>query len=447
MRVSAMLRKISAMAAAVLVAAGCSMTPDYSAPASFTVGNDAVAHVVQQALARTPYATPEDGSPTVDCSGEIRCTVAYTVQEPVGFIYDVELVLPTRQMWKAMFADPHFQHGTITVSGPQTSPRGKETSVFFTLSCDRGAASRIDWNNAEATQLKSACKYTRQIELPVGGLNGSTGVAVDTAGNLYVTDNRNNRVLRLPPGPRRVGSPPSHTDPVELPLNVQAPSDVAVVGGDVYVTDKTRVLKLPGAWNSQIELPFAAQVPLGLAVDNSGDVYVADGGNGRVLKLSAWSTTQVEVPFGGDADGLRGGLAVDNAGNLYAAGKDAVWKLSSGTNAVTKLPLSGLTSPNGVAVDPRPFVVPRPGKQGETELAFNVYVTDGLDKDHSRVLVLPAGATQQGELPFTDLNHPTGVAVDTEGNVYVTDSGNNRVLELPDAAVGSAIQAIWTTKH
>jgi serine/threonine-protein kinase len=76
------------------------------------------------------------------------------------------------------------------------------------------------------------------------------------------------------------------------------------------------------------------------------------------------------------------------------------------------------------------------------DAACNVVVADGLDKDHSRVVILPTGATSQIELPFTGLNRPTGVALDTEGNVYVTDTGNNRVLELPAAAVGSAISAI-----
>jgi DNA-binding beta-propeller fold protein YncE len=428
MRVSAMLYKLAATAAAVIVASGCSTTPDYSAPASFTVSNDAVAHVVQQALTRTTYATHEDGTPTVDCSHQTRCTIAYTVQEPVGFLNEVELILPTRQIWKAMFTDPQFQNGTITVSGPVKTTRGKETketSVLFTLSCDRGAASKIDWNNAAASDLTTLCNYTRQVELPFTGLNGPTGVAVDSAGNVYVTDDRNNRVLRLPAETNSMGSHLTHTNPLELPRNVQGPSNVAVIAGDVYVTANSRVLKLPAGWDTPIELPFVVPVPMGVAVDNAGDVYVTDGKNGRVLKLSAWSTTQVEVPFGDDLEGLAGGVAVDNTGNIYAAGKDSVWKLSAGANTPTRLAFTGLKSPNGVAVD----------------TAGNVFVTDGVDDDHNRVLILPAGTTAQAELPFTGLNHPTGVAVDTAENVYVTDSGNNRVLELPAAAVGSAIAA------
>ncbi len=338
MHVSAMLCKLSATVAAVIVASGCSTTPDYSAPASFTVSNDAVAHVVQQALTRTTFAAHENGPPTVDCLGEASCTIAYSVQEPVGWINEVELLLPTRQIWKAMFTDPQFQNGTITVRGPVKTMRGKETSVLFTLSCDRGAASQIDWNNVDSKGLKTLCNYTQQVELPFTGLHGPTGVAVDIAGNVYVTNDRNNRVLRLPAGTNWMGSRLTHTNPVELPLNVQVPSNVAVIAGDVYVTDNSRVLKLPAGRNSPIELPFVVQVPMGVAVDAAGDVYVTDGGNGRVLKLSAWSTTQVELPFGGDPEGLPGGVAVDNAGNVYAAGKDSVWKLSAGANTPTRLP-------------------------------------------------------------------------------------------------------------
>jgi serine/threonine protein kinase, bacterial len=61
--------------------------------------------------------------------------------------------------------------------------------------------------------------------------------------------------------------------------------------------------------------------------------------------------------------------------------------------------------------------------------AGNLYVTDGGNP--GRVLELAAGSSTQAVLPFTGLNGPDGVAVDTAGNVYVTDWGNNRVLKLP----------------
>jgi DNA-binding beta-propeller fold protein YncE len=56
-----------------------------------------------------------------------------------------------------------------------------------------------------------------------------------------------------------------------------------------------------------------------------------------------------------------------------------------------------------------------------------VYVTDF---GANRVLKLAPGATGPTVLPFTDLNEPSAVAVDTAGNVYVLDGGNFRVLKL-----------------
>jgi serine/threonine protein kinase, bacterial len=77
--------------------------------------------------------------------------------------------------------------------------------------------------------------------LPSTGLHSLRGVAVDTVGTVYITDNTNSRVLKLPAG--------SNT-PVELPFTgLNGPEGVAVdTAGNVYVTDygNNRVLKLPG---------------------------------------------------------------------------------------------------------------------------------------------------------------------------------------------------------
>ena len=89
----------------------------------------------------------------------------------------------------------------------------------------------------------------------------------------------------------------------------------------------------------------------------------------------------------------------------------------------TVLPFTGLTGPYGVAVD----------------TGGNVYITASQNKPEQlcaqagrrRVLQLADGGTTPIELPFTGLNHPVGVAVDSGGNLYVTDSQDNRVLKLP----------------
>jgi len=87
--------------------------------------------------------------------------------------------------------------------------------------------------------------------MPFTGLNGPRGEAVDGAGNLYVTDYDNNRVLKLPAGS-----------------------------------------------STQTELPFTGlKYPEGVAVDSAGSVYVAEPDNNRVLKLPAGSTRQTVLPF------------------------------------------------------------------------------------------------------------------------------------------------------
>jgi NHL repeat len=57
-----------------------------------------------------------------------------------------------------------------------------------------------------------------------------------------------------------------------------------------------------------------------------------------------------------------------------------------------------------------------------------------MPDEHNVVFQLPTEGRLPTELPFTDLNHPVGVAVDASGTVYVADQGNNRVLKLPAGA-------------
>lgn len=93
---------------------------------------------------------------------------------------------------------------------------------------------------------------------------------------------------------------------------------------------------------------------------------------------------------------------------------------SGETQTQIVLPFTGLDGPLGVAVDP----------QG------NVYVTD---TGNNRVLKLAPGSTAQSVEPFSGLNHPGGIAVDDQGNLAITEPANNRVLEL---AAGSTVQTV-----
>jgi serine/threonine protein kinase, bacterial len=244
--------------------------------------------------------------------------------------------------------------------------------------------------------------------LPFPGVKVPTGVAVDTAGNVYVADMGNDRVLRLAPGA---------SAPTALPfLGLKNPRDVAVdESGDLYVADGSNdlVLTLAAGAPAATPLPFAGlNDPRGVAVDTAGAVYVADRINNRVLRLPKGALAATQLPFTGLSDPRS--VAVDTAGNVYVAdsGNDRVLRLAVGATSATPLPFTGLTDPEGVTVD----------------AAGNVYVTD---RGNALVVRLAAGAPSATPLPFTGLTDPQGVAVDAAGNVYVTDLGPDPVVKLP----------------
>jgi serine/threonine protein kinase/sugar lactone lactonase YvrE len=210
--------------------------------------------------------------------------------------------------------------------------------------------------------------YGPQVVLPFTGLDAPVGAAVDTAGNLYITDNGNSRVLKLAAG--------STTQSVLPFTGLNNPEGVAVdAAGDLYVADwgNNRVVELAAGSSTQSVLPFTGlNLPFGVAVDAAGDLYVADSSNNRVLELAAGSSTQAVLPF----TGLNGpgGVAVDAAGSVYVTDvrNNQVLTLGAGSTTQSVLPFTGLNNPEGVAVD----------------AAGPVYVTN---MSNHRVLKLPAG--------------------------------------------------------
>jgi serine/threonine protein kinase len=254
--------------------------------------------------------------------------------------------------------------------------------------------------------------------LPLTDLQLPNGVAVDTAGNLYVgdidTSTSSGRVLKLTPGSAM---------PTTLPFSgLGGPCAVNVdTAGNIYVLDScsnagSRLLKLPAGSGSPIELaPTLRAGAKALAIDAAGNVYlVASNRFGAwVYKLAPGSTTPTELPYTGLDSPTA--IAVDANNNVYIAGSPGrVVKLAAGSNDPAQLPFTGLSDmPTGIAVD-----------AGGT-----VYVTDfrfdnGTFTGSSKVFALAPDATSSTELPFPGLGQAEGIAVDDAG-VYVLSYGDN----------------------
>jgi hypothetical protein len=167
-----------------------------------------------------------------------------------------------------------------------------------------------------------------QTVLPFTGL-APEGVAVDTAGNIYVADGANNRVLKLAAG---------SSIQTALPFaGLNHPDGVAVdAAGQLYVVDgfNHRVLKLAAGSSTPTELPFTGlNGPSGVAVDAAGNIYVTDWIDNHttgVKMLAAGSNAQSVLPFG-PLHG-RAQLAVDHAGNVYVVSSGPVLELAAGAH-------------------------------------------------------------------------------------------------------------------
>lgn len=210
----------------------------------------------------------------------------------------------------------------------------------------------------------------------------------------------------------------------------QYPQSVAVdARGNVYVAEvgRDRILKFSTAgqflteWGGPGRQPGQFASPGDIAIDEQGNIDVLDAGNSRIQTFSPIGAVLRTISLPARPVPAFFGLDVDRAGMIYAAGSGCgtagagcVLKLSPNGSVVSGW--SGFSPPDDVAVDSH----------------GNVYVTV---TGENRVLELSPMGQQLGAWGGSGSNPgefkgPQGVAVDAAGNVYVADTGNNRIQKL-----------------
>ena len=189
--------------------------------------------------------------------------------------------------------------------------------------------------------------------------------------------------------------------------------------------------------------------PYGVAVDASGNVYVADTDNHKIRKISP---TGEVTTFAGSSNGFANGtgtaaqfsfpagIVIDDSGTLYVAdyNNHKIRKIST-NGVVTTLAGSTAGFANGsgaIAQFNRPYSV-------AVDNSGTVYVADF--NNHKIRKITPTGVvtTLAGStIGFADglgnaaqFNYPIGVAVDSQDNVYVADYENNRIRKISPAGI------------
>jgi len=290
-------------------------------------------------------------------------------------------------------------------------------TTIGSVAVQTGGLSNLDFTDAGSSTCKAQiyasdtdCVVNVHVTPKAPGFRLGAVVLIDPASDLLATG----PVFSVGSSPEliyRGGTPIS-----VVPSGLNGPLGIAVdQAGNLLIADafNARVLKVaPGGAQSTIGSGFTE--PSGITIDGAGNVYVSDLSAGNVYKIT---------PLGVQTTYLSGlstpyGLSIDGNGNLFVGEPIA--------NTVLRVTQTGVTTPMGTGYN-LPY-------ENALDTAGNLYVTDFGSGNIFKIT--PAGI----KTTFASgISSPTGLAVDAAGNVYVAAYGGGEIDQITPAAIKTPV--------
>ena len=285
----------------------------------------------------------------------------------------------------------------------------------------RPIAGKVTSNCSSAIDnFGDGCPATQAV---IGDGGNGIGVGTDTLGNIYISDTLNARIRKVTTGLASNSTATGATLTQSVQIHFIPEDTLASSNGLAYAstewsmgtptcttyTDNSTDCLLTFGFTPAV--PGARSTPLMInsSLGNTANLALTGMGLGAGSTLDPAS----QIAFGADLQ--VNGLAIDNAGNVYVADNNSKQLLRFAPSALTQggaatpTPLATLTAPGPVAVDPRGFVFVGDASTGQ--------ITQ----------ISPAGAVST--LALT-LKAPAGLAIDSLNNLYVSDSSAQAIYQI-----------------